>query len=312
MTLRRVAFLGDLRLDGDEGEVFLPGEKLRHILVILAWRAGETVSRDELIEELGLFRTTSNTTNALHAHMARLRRWLRITCQDGDILATAQSGYRLDIDRGNVDAHRFVTQVEAALKIVPAAPSIVVTMLEEALALWRSRALVDLVDGAVGSAAADELFRLRAIARETLLDAWLALNCSSNVIQNARRFITDDPLNERLWTQLIVALRRAGRHAEAVQSYLDAQKELNEELGVRPSDELRSSIDGALGNSIFMGERKEFIEGLMRQPKTSWDWGLGDDRAAFPDDPAPSRYDLRTQSRSDGDRVLSRSRSSYR
>src|SRR5262245_15203876 len=153
MAYLDLAILGPLRITVGNVETAPSGAKLRSILVVLAIRADKGVRRDELIDELDLTRTTGHAINALHAHIARLRRWLAPHRGSG-LLQTDHSGYRLNLDRNAVDAHRFVDTVERALRLAPATPSVVATMLEEALALWRGDALLDALEGPMAAAAA--------------------------------------------------------------------------------------------------------------------------------------------------------------
>ncbi|MBC3840415.1 regulator [Streptacidiphilus sp. 4-A2] len=229
-----LSILGPLRIEFQNVEVELSGSRLRMILTLLALRAGTEVQRDELIEELKLTETTDDAINALHAHVARLRRWSRRLGGQFDLLKTVNSGYRLNVDRNMVDAHQFNDLVKRALNLAPATPSVVATILEDALSLWRGNALIDALDGPMGAAAADELHHWRAAAREALIDAWLDLGDNQKVVLNARKFIAEDPLNETMRARYIAALRSMGRHAEAVEAYQSAVRVLSEELGVSP------------------------------------------------------------------------------
>ncbi|WNV85268.1 BTAD domain-containing putative transcriptional regulator [Umezawaea sp. Da 62-37] len=244
MTVADIGILGPLRSRFENIEVTLSGAKLRSILALLALRTNGEVRRDELIEELDLIRTTGDAINALHAHVARLRRWLLRHGGKPDLLETVNSGYRLNLDRNSVDAHRFVDLVERALNLAPGTPSVVATILEDALLLWRGDALLDALDGPLVAAAADELHRWRAAARETLIDAWISLDHNQKVILNARKFISEDPLNESMRARHVVALRRMDRYAEAVEAYRSAERVLNTELGVGPGPELRAAAEG--------------------------------------------------------------------
>lgn len=241
MTFADIGILGPLRPRFENVEVVLSGAKLRRILAILAVRAEDEVRRDELIEELDLVRTTGDAVNALHAHVARLRRWLVSNGGRPDMLETVNSGYRLNLDRSAVDAHRFVELVERALNLAPGTPSVVAAILQDALSLWRGDALLDALDGPLAAAAADQLHQWRAAARETLIDAWISLDQNRKVILNAKKFITDDPLNESMHARRIIALRRMGRYAEAIEAYKSAERVLCEEVGVGPGPELRSA-----------------------------------------------------------------------
>lgn len=241
MTVADIGILGPLRPRFENVEVTLSGAKRRSILALLALRANDEVRRDELIEELDLIRTTGDAINALHAHVVRLRRWLVRHGGKPDLLETVNSAYRLNLDRSAVDAHRFVDLVERALNLAPGTPSVVATILEDALYLWRGDALLDALDGPLVAAAADELHRWRDAARETLLDAWISLDHNQKVILNARKFIAEDPLNESMRARHITALRRMDRYAEAVEAYRCAEQVLNAELGVGPGPELRAA-----------------------------------------------------------------------
>lgn len=242
MNTIEIGILGSLRLKVEDNEVALPGTKLRSILAILAVRTGNAVARDVLIEELGLTETTTNAANALHAHVSRLRRWLCVHNAAPDVLETTDFGYRLNLGRAQIDANLFADRVEHALALAPDAPSVVATMLEEALRLWRGDALFDVIDGPLVAAIADELRWRRAAAREVLLEAWLALGNEHKVIVNARTFIADDPLNERLWESQIIALRKLGRHAQALDCFNRVRKILRDELGIQPGERLCSAV----------------------------------------------------------------------
>ncbi|MGV9674158.1 AfsR/SARP family transcriptional regulator [Nocardia sp. NPDC003482] len=253
MALTEIGVLGPLRLAADGVETPLAGAKLRGILVLLALGTDRFARRDELIEELGLCGTTKNATNALHAHVARLRRWLADDGR-GCVLETLPSGYRLHIDPAAVDATRFTAAVDRALALADrggtrgiGTPSVVAAMLEEALGLWRGDALADTADGPRLAALADELHRVRAVARETLLDAWLAAGRPREVALAAPAFIADDPLDERFHEQFVDALQRLGRYAEAVEAYQRADRLLRDELGVAPGPGLRTLVHAMIG-----------------------------------------------------------------
>ncbi|MFI9504575.1 BTAD domain-containing putative transcriptional regulator [Nocardia sp. NPDC052566] len=245
MATPEIDILGPMRIAVDGKESCLTGQKLRCILAVLSLRAGQPVRRDELIEELRLTET-SDASNSLHAHIARLRRWLRMQSVDSGILESVDSSYRLNIDRGAVDAYIFEDRVEQALALYPSAPSVVAVMLTEALAMWRGDALADVDDGPFVASKTEELRHLRATAREILLSAWLDTGQDRRVILNARRFLDADPLNEQLWESLIVALRRANRYAEASKAFREANLLYHAELGIAPGDRLRIALSGPI------------------------------------------------------------------
>ncbi|WP_367140585.1 MULTISPECIES: AfsR/SARP family transcriptional regulator [Streptomyces] len=259
MSAINIKVLGPLRIEVDNSEAELPGSKLRDILAVLALRAGQVTRRDELVEELDLTSTTRNSVNAVHAHIRRLRRWLEQHGIPAGLIETVDSGYRLNVDRASVDAHRFSDLVRQGLGLAPATPSVVATILEEALSLWRADALMDSRQGPLVTSAADELHHWRATARDALLDAWLALGQENKVILSAPRFIADDPLNESIRLRQLTALRRMGRYTEAVRAYRNAERILSQELSVEPGPELRTAHTVARRkiSSVVMRERAE-------------------------------------------------------
>lgn len=237
----RVNILGPPQILFDNVEATPSGTKLRNLLSILAFRADGLVLRDELIDELNLMETTDDAVNALHAHMARLRRWFSRHGGSSDLVETVSSGYRLRVCREAVDAHRFVALTERAIGLAPGTPSVVASLLADALSLWRGEAMPDALDGPLGIAAVDELNTWRAAARETLLDAWDSLGSNQQVVVNARKFITENPLNESMRSRYIRALCKMGRYAEAIEAYRNAEEVLRKELGVAPGAELRAA-----------------------------------------------------------------------
>ncbi|MBF6330738.1 AfsR/SARP family transcriptional regulator [Nocardia transvalensis] len=241
MATTDISVLGPVRIVLDGVEVPLSGRKLRSIVAILAIRPGEWLRRDELIEELRLTET-ADAVNALHAHIARLRKWLGANRLPADLLESSASNYRLNLERGCIDAFRFTEQVDHALALGTSARSVVAAMLEDALGMWRGDALADISDGPLVAARADQLHQLRAVAREALLDSWIAVERYQKVIVHSKTFIAADPFNERLWELLLIALKRSGRRAEAVEAFRNLRNILDAELGIQPSDRLRAAL----------------------------------------------------------------------
>lgn len=241
MNIIEIGILGPLKIKFGKTEAKLNGAKLRHIFAILALRADEGVARDELIDELNLMDITEDAINSLHAHITRLRRWLRKHDQDPNLIETYNSCYRLNVDRESVDAHRFKTLTEQAISLAPETPLIVSQILDDALSLWRGVALADALDGELGSSGADELTGWRGIAQEMLLNAWISSGKSHMALANAKKFIADNPLNEVIYVRYMHALCEAGRYAEAMDVYREAEQILHTELRVKPGAELREA-----------------------------------------------------------------------
>jgi len=241
-----VNVLGPLLVSHNGVNYSLPGVKLSCILAALALRANQPVHRDELVNELALERS-KNAANAVQAHVARLRRWLNDTCQARNVLVTSGHCYQLELPPVRVDAHRFVELVELCWANEDE-PRAVASSMERALGLWRGDALSDVGDGPLVRSAVDSLHRLRLSAQDTLLDARLAMGDELRVILQASKFIAVDPLRERSWEQLMAALHRSGRHAEAVETFHRVRRVLANELGIEPGPKLCAQFQEVLSH----------------------------------------------------------------
>ncbi|MGF0318054.1 AfsR/SARP family transcriptional regulator [Nocardia fluminea] len=240
-----IKILGPIEVYIRGANVTVPGRKLKNILALLALRPGQEMRRDELIDELDLLQSSKNAANTLHAHVARLRRWLFAVGGFGgsEIIESTQTGYRLNVPPSAVDADRFSTVVERATLLSRSAPFLVATLMADALDLWHGEALMDGPDGPATSAAVDRLNHDRSAARELLLDSLILLDNDRQIIKYARGFIVDDPLNEMFRAALVAALRRSGRYTEAIDTFRAAQDFFLQELGVEPSGRLRTELD---------------------------------------------------------------------
>ncbi|MBF6321344.1 AfsR/SARP family transcriptional regulator [Nocardia cyriacigeorgica] len=239
----QVEFFGSLTLVSDGIRISIDGQVLRSIVAIIAARHGNPIGRDELIEELGLAATSRNAANALHAHIARLRRSLKSRGVSPDLIETrGAAGYRIAVPRENIDTFRFLDGVRRATEVAPSAPLVVSEMLEDALRLWRRGPFLDVADSPFIRTMTDDLHAMRSVAHELLLEAWMELGKYDRVILEGRRFVSENPLHEPMWESLISGFRRAGRDADAVASYLELKRILREELGILPNERLTRAV----------------------------------------------------------------------
>jgi DNA-binding SARP family transcriptional activator len=222
-----------------------PGTKLKAILAALALRPQRLVHREQLIEELALA-DSKNAVNALQAHVTRLRRWLAYACQEPDLVVTIGQSYQLNMSPAQVDAHEFVRLAEQGWAMPLDQPEGVVSTMEHALMLWRGFPLTDAGDGPIARSAADWLNQVRLGVQESLLDARLAMGDERRVVLQATGFIATDPLRERLWEQLLMALHLSGQHAEAIHAFHRLRELLADELGVEPGHRVRSQLQDVL------------------------------------------------------------------
>ena len=131
------------------------------------------------------------------------------------------------------------------MSLSPTAPRRRCAVLEEALALWRGPVLADLSYEAFAQAEIARLEDLRVAALEQLIEAKLALGGHAEVVGQLETLIVEHPYRERLRAQLMLALYRSDRQADALQAYQDARRKLVEELGIEPGERLRE-LEGAI------------------------------------------------------------------
>src|SRR4029453_12870602 len=158
----------------------------------------------------------------------------------GEVLVTRQPGYVLRVAPGALDAARFEELTATARRaLADGAAGAAGSMLREALGLWRGQAFEEFLDSDVAVAAADRLGELRLVAVEDRVEADLRLGQHRELVAELEGLVRDHPLRERLWSQLLLALYRSGRQADALLGYQRARATLGEELGFDPGAELR-------------------------------------------------------------------------
>jgi DNA-binding SARP family transcriptional activator len=226
------SILGPLKvLDG--GRDLTPGRaKQRALLSTLLLHRNQVVSGDQLVEALWGEAPPASAPTALHGHVSALRKLL-----GAERIRTQAPGYRLRVDPGELDLARFESLVAAAR--LPVEPEERSARLREALALWRGDPLADLRDE---SSARHELLRLaelRVAALEDRLDADLAGGRHRELVGELEALVAAHPFRERLRGQLMLALYRAGRQADALHAFQDARQALVKELGIDPGPALQ-------------------------------------------------------------------------
>jgi DNA-binding SARP family transcriptional activator len=225
------------------------GLRQRTLLVLLLLRANEVASRDRLIDDLWGEHPPAAAPNALAAIVARLRRAL-----PGDVLVTSPGGYELRIDRQQLDLHRFERLVEEGTESLAAGdPVRAAEQLREALSIWRGPALADVEYEAFAQPVIVRLEELRLIALESRTDADLALGRHADLVGELQSLVLEHPLRERLRGQLMLALYRSGRQAEALEVYREGRHVLVEELGIDPSPPLQELERAILRQDPILG-----------------------------------------------------------
>ncbi|HSL59714.1 MAG TPA: BTAD domain-containing putative transcriptional regulator [Acidimicrobiales bacterium] len=233
-----LGILGALRLAADGVEVPLQSARQRALLAALLIDVGEVVSTARLADVVWGDEQPDDPARAVRTHVSRLRRVLREGCGDAAaaMVVTHPHGYALAVDPDRVDARRFERLVAAARH--DPSPQAVVDLAGEALALWRGAPLREL-DHPDAATEAARLEEVRGDAWELRAGALLALGRNPEVVAEVAALVERHPFRETLRGQLMVALYRGGRQADALAAYRDLRAVLVGELGVEPSAALR-------------------------------------------------------------------------
>ena len=232
--MRNIEFrvLGPLEVLVEGRALELKRRKQRSLLALLLLHTGEVVSTDRLIEELWAGKPPKAAVGSLQNLVSALRKQL-----GAETVETQAPGYRLIADTERVDLHGFERLVGTAGETEDAQRR--AELLREALALWRGPALADLVFEPFAQIPIARLEERRTAAREDLVAAELELGRHAQLVGELEALVAEHPLRERLRGQLMLALYRAGRQAEALEAYREARETLVEELGIDPSPELQ-------------------------------------------------------------------------
>ncbi len=230
--------LGPVRLLDADGRELLPPARHRDLLALLVVHAGEVLSADGIIEALWAEQLPANPGNALQQRVFHLRGLLDPE-RRGDVLVTVTGGYRLQVTDERIDARRFEQRAERGQQALAAgdAPR-AARLLAAALAEWRGPALAE-VDAPWAVTEAGRLTERRATALEDRIDADLALGRHTSLVAELEQQVDAEPLRERLRGQLMLALSRSGRQADALERYEQGRRRLADELGLDPSPALR-------------------------------------------------------------------------
>ena len=232
--------LGPLEVNVPTGLLPLgSGRRLRTLLAMFLAQPNRVLSSDTLIESLWSDNPPPSAATALRVHLTRLRSRLepdRARAAPSDRLVTEAAGYRLRVERDELDSLRFEQLVEFARRVE--SRSVAAGAYAEADSLWRGPAFADLDDIDLVRVEVVRLQELRASALEESFDIRLALGEHAALVGVIRQALDDYPLRERLAGQLMTALYRAGRQTEALRVYAGLRERLGEELGIEPDVEL--------------------------------------------------------------------------
>ena len=232
-----VRLLGHLEVEVSGDPVRFEGAKQRRLFAMLALRGPEAVSADELVEALWGEQPPSQSGQALQKQISRLRQRLG---DGGAQLRHRPPGYVLDIDSQAVDSRRFEELLRSARVALGQDDHERATAeLQTGLALWRGEALADYRFDEFAQLEISRLEELRVEAIEERVAADLAAGAGEDLVGELQGLVAEHPLRERPRGQLMVALYRAGRQAEALETMRVGRQLLVDELGLEPGPELR-------------------------------------------------------------------------
>jgi DNA-binding SARP family transcriptional activator/uncharacterized protein HemY len=235
--------LGPLEVVDNGQRLTLGGPKPRAVLAMLLLRANMVVPAGQLIEALWGEAPPPTATTTVQVYVSRLRRILQPqkgpTRQD-HILMTRPPGYLLRVQPGGLDLHRFQDLVDAAHQALrDGDPARAAAGLRDALGLWRGPALCDVDAEALRWVEAPRLEELRLAALETRIDTELRLGLHGHLIGELQALVAAHPMRERFAGQLMLALYRSGRKADALEVFRATRRRLIEDLGLEPDEDLQ-------------------------------------------------------------------------
>ncbi len=262
--------LGPLEVwDGDR-PIDLSGAKQLALLAVLLLHANEVVSSDRLIDELWGGESPGSGTAALRVRVSQLRKAL-----PGDVIVTRPPGYLIRIGANELDLHRFERLAEDGTRALDEGDAAgAAGLLRRALALWRGPALVEFAYESFARQAIGRLEEVRLAVLERRVEADLALGRHAELVGELEGLVAEHPLRERPRGQLMLALYRSGRQAEALEAYRQARDHLVGQLGIEPGPALKeleqailrqdpSLVGGKQGAGLPAGEMKQAERALL-------------------------------------------------
>lgn len=230
-----------------KGTASLGGPKPRTLLARLLLEPNRVVSYDELIDALWPDDPPEQARHTLQVYVSSLRRALGNERIRGD-----RGGYALRVEPAELDAARFEDLVAEGTRLLRVGEAEAAhACLTKALALWRGDALADVAPALAHERA--RLNELRVAAGEEEIEAALALGQHGELVPRLESLVRRHPTRERLRRQLMLALYRSGRQADALGVYRDARRTLRDELGLEPSPDLRELEAAILRHDVGLG-----------------------------------------------------------
>ncbi|MGW5717284.1 BTAD domain-containing putative transcriptional regulator [Amycolatopsis sp. NPDC003865] len=240
-TSLTIRVLGPLEVTASGRVIPLGGPKPRLLLAALALQPNVVVSADVLVEVLWPESAPRSAAANIRTYVHSLRRrFAEIDPDLGERISSRASGYLLTASPEELDHLAFTALAGDAQEALDRADAeSALKLLDRADALWRGEVLEGLPHDHSWGATVARLAELRLSVQEQRLRARIDLGRCGEAVAELRGLVTEHPLREELWAQLIVALRAAGRTADAIEAYESAERVLREELAAEPGARLR-------------------------------------------------------------------------
>lgn len=264
--------LGPFEVAGPQGRVRMRSARERKILAILVLNANHLVVAQRLIDGVWPEAPPATARDQIYTCISRLRRALAAAGL-GDRIRTRHPGYLLEVWDGELDLNAFEREVEACLEapgnVVPTGER--AARMRGALRLFKGDPFAN-VDGEVMRWAAQRILERKMLLTERYIAAELALNMHQAALADLAELVSEHPLQERLRVLQMTALHQAGRRAEALAVYQEIRRELVDQLGVEPSEELRAvhvrilSDEGQFSGGVRTARSQPIPNLLPREP----------------------------------------------
>jgi DNA-binding SARP family transcriptional activator len=244
--------LGPLRVVDDDGPSLISAPNIEILLAALLARAGQLVPAHELFSEIWGDEAPRRATAGLHVYVSKLRKFLSRRGLSRSPIVTRPPGYLLQLGGDEFDADEFLRHARAGREHIQRERfEEAVRSFERGLGLWRDSVLSDLPKGPIVEGFAALLAEERLACTEQAIDAALAMGRHRELIGRLYLLTADHPLREAFYRQLMLALYRSERRADALLVYKTARQNLDRALGVEPGRSLQS-----LHRAILVSDRR--------------------------------------------------------
>ena len=258
--------LGPLEVSDDDRPIEIGRGRRRSLLALLLMHPNEVVSAERLIDELWGERPTATATKSLHVYISQLRKELQASA-NGEVVLTRGNGYVAEVGPDDIDVVRFERLLADGRRLVADGdPARGGERLRKALALWRGPPLADFAYEPFAQGNIARLQEQRLVALEGRIEADLALGRHAELVAELEELVREHPLREGLRGQLMLALYRCGRQAEALEIYRAGRAAFVEELGIEPGPALRELQERILAQSAELAPPAAPRRPVRRRP----------------------------------------------